>query len=408
MQHIQTTEEKSAARRFWDEQMEKHPTLHGILSILSSIIEFFTGGHFIVRLGHKVVLTGGVIAETSLLFATLWVTADYTIPDFLRKFMSADLMSSFSSLSQAAFSLLPEIILASAIVTTIHHWKIASTNWNSKHWIWASLFSAPTATFLILTLYTISTFTSQDGSIAQATGAALAIRCFAGYSYALLELIYARIGKHAEQVVSQQEHLKTVEELHLEHEQRIAALESQHQQALAELTEKHERQLGQMDLQQQQRLLTTIQEVQSSASAIDYEALTEAVTKNLEARFEAQLEARMRQHTTVSEAQLEARNVPQIEAPKTPEAKKPASRGKEAASNILTLRQASTTITGVKAEVYQLADQGLSSYQIAPRVGKSAATIQRWIKERPKEQQNADHEAAETHEAESEAAAPAM
>jgi len=133
---------KSAARQFWDEQMEKHPTLHGILSILSSIVEFFLGDHFIVRLGHKVALTGGVIAETSLLFATLWVTADYTIAAFLKKFMSADLMSSFSSLSQAAFSLLPEIILASAIVTTIHHWKLASTNWQSKHWIWASLFTA--------------------------------------------------------------------------------------------------------------------------------------------------------------------------------------------------------------------------------------------------------------------------
>src|SRR5260370_32100593 len=140
--------EKSAAKRFWDEQMEKHATIHGILSIISSTVEFFTGGHFIVRLGQKVVLTGGVIAETSLLFATLWVTADYTIPAFLRKFMSLDLMNSFSSLSQAAFSLLPEIILASAIVTTIHHWKIAHTDWNNKHWIWASLFTAPTLTFL--------------------------------------------------------------------------------------------------------------------------------------------------------------------------------------------------------------------------------------------------------------------
>src|SRR5450759_2792101 len=84
---------KSAARRFWDEQMEKHPTLHGVLSILGSIIEFFLGGHFIVKLGHKIALTGGVIAETSLLFATLWVTADYTIRGFLLKFMSPDLMS---------------------------------------------------------------------------------------------------------------------------------------------------------------------------------------------------------------------------------------------------------------------------------------------------------------------------
>ncbi len=303
--------EKGAARQFWDQQMERHPTLHGILSIISSTVEFFTGGHFIVRLGQKVVLTGGVIAETSLLFATLWVTADYTIPAFLRKFMSLDLMNSFSSLSQAAFSLLPEIILASAIVTTIHHWKIASTNWNNKHWIWASLFTAPTLTFLVLTLYTISTFTSQDGSIAQATGAALAIRCFAGYSYALLELIYARIGKHVEQVVSQQEHLKTVEELHAEHKQYIANLERQHQQALTELTERQERRLGLIDLQQQ-RLLTTVQEVGNSVPAIDPEALVQTVSAQFETHLQTKIEAFLSQRVTVSPA-LET---PKIAAPR--------------------------------------------------------------------------------------------
>jgi hypothetical protein len=213
------TSEPGAARQFWNAQMQRHPNLHGILSILGSVTEFFTGGHFLVRLGHKVVMTGGVIAETSLLFATLWVTADYTIPQFLRTFMSADLISTWTALSQASFSLLPEIILASAIVTTVQHWKRASANWQSRHWVWASLYSAPTLTFLALTLYTILTFSSQDGSIAQATGAALALRCFAGYSYALLELIYARIGKQAEQTVSQQEHLKTIEALHAEHEE---------------------------------------------------------------------------------------------------------------------------------------------------------------------------------------------
>lgn len=290
----------SAARQFWDSLMEQHPNLHGILSIIGSIIEFFTGGHFIVRLGHKLVMTGGVIAETSLLFATLWVTADYTIPGFLHTFLSVDTMGALSSLSQAAFSLLPEIILASAIVTTIGHWKTASANWRSKHWIWAGLFTAPTLTFLVLTLYTISTFTSQDGSIAQATGAALALRCFAGYSYALLELIYARIGRHVEPVVSQQEHLKTVEDLHAAHEQRIAALENQHQQALAALAEQHERRLGQMDLLQQQRLLTALQEVKECVSPLDHETLIKAVSMECETHLLEKMEAFLSQRVTVS------------------------------------------------------------------------------------------------------------
>jgi hypothetical protein len=384
--HSTPTPESSAARQFWNTQMQRHPNLHGILSILGSVAEFFTGGHFLVRLGHKVVLTGGVIAETSLLFATLWVTADYTIPAFLHRFLSGDLMSTCTSLSQASFSLLPEIILASAIVTTVQHWKQASSNWRSTHWVWASLYSAPTLTFLALTLYTILTFSSQGGSIAQATGAALALRCFAGYSYALLELIYVRIGKPSEPMVSQQDHLKTVETLHAEHEERMATLAGQHQQALATLTEQHERRLGQLDVQQQQHLLTAIQEAQSSAPVIDYEALTEAVTKNIEARIEAN---------------SEAGNARQLEAPKKGrEAKIPASRGgNEASTNVLTLRQRGAVPTEKRAAVYALldTDDRLSSYEIAEKTGYPPSTIQRYMKDWKTRQTEAESRAA--HEA---------
>jgi DNA-binding NarL/FixJ family response regulator len=96
--------------------------------------------------------------------------------------------------------------------------------------------------------------------------------------------------------------------------------------------------------------------------------------------------------------------MPQLAAPKQKrEARRPASPGSEAASNILTLRQVSTAITGVKAEVYRLVGQGLSSYQIAPLVGKSPATIQRWIKARPNGQQEREAEASATDEAAGEA-----
>ena len=401
--HPTSTPEAGAARRFWEQQMKRHPTLHGMLSLLGSVAEFFTGGHFLVRLGQRVVMTGGVIAETSLLFATLWVTADYTVPQFLRTVLPAELISTCNSLSQASFSLLPEIILASAIVTTVQLWQRAGANWQSRHWVWAGLYSAPTLTFLALTLYTILTFSSQGGSIAQASGAALALRCFAGYSYALLELVYARIGKAAEPVVSRQDHLKTVETLHTEHEERLAALHSQHQQALANLAEQHEQRLGQMELQHESRLLLAVQEVKSSTPCIDSEALALAVARSLEARIEATL----RQHSRIIEARHEAPQASktrQLEGPqKSREARRPASPAASAGSNILPLVQAGTAITEVRAQVSRLVEQGLSSYQIAPLVGKSPATIQRWIKDRAEAPQRSKAEATTADEADGEA-----
>ena len=112
----------------------------------------------------------------------------------------------------------------------------------------------------------------------------------------------------------------------------------------------------------------------------DFEALTEAVTRNLAATFEARFEAMVRQYVTISEAkgQHEARC---IEAPKRPH--EATTRGPRPATNIVTLRQPGTSATDKRAAVYALLEKGdqRSSYQLAPEIGCSAATIQRYMKD---------------------------
>src|SRR5579885_2813681 len=162
------------------------------------------------------------------------------------------------------------------------------------------------------------------------------------------------------------------------------------QQAITDLQMNVEQRLAEISTEQS-RMLASLQQVPPASPAIDYEAITEAVTRNLEARFEAAL----RQKTVISEAP-EAR---QIEAAKPRhEAKHEARRRGRDASNIVTLRQASAGATDKRAAVYALLAAGdqRSSYQLAPIIGCSAATIQRYMRDWKTARAEASREATES------------
>src|SRR5690242_1269914 len=99
----------------WEELMQRYPQARAILSTLGAVLGYFIHGHIVVALGRWVVLTSGRIAETAMLFATLWVTAASVAPTLTAKL--GTLADTFSSASMMALTLLPEIILFSAIVT---------------------------------------------------------------------------------------------------------------------------------------------------------------------------------------------------------------------------------------------------------------------------------------------------
>lgn len=192
-------EEANETQRFLHAKMERHQNVSGSLATLRSIVSYFTTGEFIVDLGHWVVLTSGRIAETALLFATLWVTFVNVTPETASK-LGAATVTSATALAMMAFSLLPEVILFSAIVACYKHWLAVVQHKKAGRsiigdTIWASLYTLPTLAFVGMTVYTITSFTASQGHVDQSTGMALAIRCLAGWSYSLIGLIHSSIRK---------------------------------------------------------------------------------------------------------------------------------------------------------------------------------------------------------------------
>src|SRR6266853_317601 len=166
----------SEALAFWTRQMEKHPNVRGVLSILGSLLGFFVNGHVIVSLGHWVVMVSGRIAEKAMLFAVIWLTIDYIAYDFLSK-QIATTASMLSTISLLALTLLPEIILYSAVVTSLTYWFTFFRE-RTKLWslAWAILYTITTVLFCAMTVVMICSLASSGGHFQQASDSTMVIR----------------------------------------------------------------------------------------------------------------------------------------------------------------------------------------------------------------------------------------
>jgi hypothetical protein len=173
--------------------------IYRFFCLIGNIIGFFLNGHAIVALGYWVVMVAGRISESALLFATLWITADNVASDFMTKVVGGSQNANMlTNLSILAFSLLPEVMVFSAIVITYEHWHsfFRDRRGVNPSWVWGILYTAPTLTFLTMTVATLGSFVASDThTTPHATGLALVIRCLAGWSYSIIGLIYSRIGK---------------------------------------------------------------------------------------------------------------------------------------------------------------------------------------------------------------------
>jgi hypothetical protein len=188
-------QEESAARQFWNSLMGKHPILGGWLAIAGEVIGFFLNGHALIRFGQWVVRVTGSIAETALLFAVLWISGTSVAPHLVELEMSAQTMQYFVSVALIALALIPEIILANAIVNALGHIHTASQQRTAVAWAWAVLFTLPTVMFLGLTAYTLNTLVQNGGTFVQASTSLVGLRCFAGWTYGLLEMVFAGVGR---------------------------------------------------------------------------------------------------------------------------------------------------------------------------------------------------------------------
>jgi hypothetical protein len=196
VQSQQPAQDTSAARAFWQSKMDTHPNIAGTLAIVGEVAGWFLNGHFLVWLGQKVISISGRVAETALLFAVLWISGTSVAPGLIELFMSAKTMQYLVWLALIVLALIPEIILGNSIINAAGHWQtVASDRHNVMAWVWALLFTIPTLLFLILTALTLNALVSDGGNFVQASNGLVGMRCFAGWTYGLLALVYAGIGR---------------------------------------------------------------------------------------------------------------------------------------------------------------------------------------------------------------------
>lgn len=189
------TQQNTTARQYWDTLMQNHPGLHFVLSVIGSVVEFFFGGHFVVWAGRKVVLFSGRTAESALLFAALWISAIYSAHDFMVK-VSFGWAETFTNVSILSFTLLPEIVLFSAIITCVIHWYSAIAHKKKSEYVWAVLYSLPTIVFFGLAIFTFTAvIESQNHTIPMAQGWSLVTRAVTSWIFALIGMVHAGLKK---------------------------------------------------------------------------------------------------------------------------------------------------------------------------------------------------------------------
>lgn len=195
-------EQGTIIQKYWAGWKDRHPSIVSWLGLIGSLIEFIFGGHFIVKLGHKVIMFAGRTAETAMLFAALWVSGMYIAPAFMTR-VSFGQASLFSELSILSFTLLPEVILFSAIVVTYKHWYKAIAQKVKSSYVWGVLYILPTGAFFVMAVYTFCSFISSGeqaiftatGQIKHADGWSLVVRALSGWGYCLIGLVYNEISK---------------------------------------------------------------------------------------------------------------------------------------------------------------------------------------------------------------------
>jgi hypothetical protein len=179
--------------------LENHPRMAGVLNACGSLLRYIVTGAWIVDLVRWLVDTGGNIAESAFVLATVYVTVNTVAHLLVTWVLPAPVIASLNQISVIAFSVLPELIVVAAMVVTFDHWKMVKSTGRFDTWVWAIAYTAPTLVFLGMTIYTITSFVTfevaHNSSSPQATGAILVIRCLAGWSYGIVQMLWVKLGK---------------------------------------------------------------------------------------------------------------------------------------------------------------------------------------------------------------------
>lgn len=158
--------------------------------------QYIFNGHFVVSFVRWMTLTGGNVAESAFLLATLWVTINSVAHPLLLHILPTTTIEVINYLAITAFSIVPELIIIPLIITCYSHWSLVIRRNIRSAWLWAGLYTVPAVVFLIVTVITIASFVSAKGTVdIQLDGVQLVIRCLSGWWFSTVNMLFAQSGK---------------------------------------------------------------------------------------------------------------------------------------------------------------------------------------------------------------------
>src|SRR5258708_6708380 len=142
---------------------------------------------------------GGTIAESSFLLATTYVIINLVAHKLVlwMVFSNTNVIDTCNQVALIAFSVLPELIVISAIKKSYEQWQLSFRTRRIEYFIWSVLFTLPTLIFMYMTIRTVSGFVSLEstGQSYVLTGDDLRWRVISGWVYGVSQMLYAEIGK---------------------------------------------------------------------------------------------------------------------------------------------------------------------------------------------------------------------
>lgn len=174
----------------------KQDRLGGFRQWMSDLLENIRTWQWTKALLYWLVISAGTMSELAFMAAALWISINASVHALILNVMSESLSRGITQFSTAAYVALPELILGLAIVTTISHFKTWRYSKDTICLAWAILYAIPTTVFLILSAITLWYSVNNASFILPPAG--VSIRAMAGYWYALLSLLYWRLGQPQE------------------------------------------------------------------------------------------------------------------------------------------------------------------------------------------------------------------
>ncbi|HEU5375511.1 MAG TPA: hypothetical protein VFV38_08745 [Ktedonobacteraceae bacterium] len=361
------------------------PFIHFWYSLFYIVFDYIFGGHIIVKTWQKALIKAGYISEGALGVAGLWALANHVLHSYLASNpVTNSVIDPLNAFTMAAFTLIPDLILASAILVTINRYKAWINKEGKADWLWALAYTVPTIIFACLTAYTLSTVSSLAGGgdaskVVYASGTELQIRVLSAYFYGLIEILFAFTHKgngHTVLVPAQTPQPAPVPQTpQIDVQQIINDAVSAATKVVADVATEQKGMISDLsqrlenatNLQRVQHagLLAQVQQKPATPATIDNDAVANIVMQRIEVRLQTLLQ----QYTTVAPAtnpEMQALsgaqnagllNAPRAQQPDAPEKQDQATYP----NNVRTFQQRkssgqATPASGKTAQIFDLLD----------------------------------------------------